>query len=106
MRAEARRVANVTLYPQLAALTVDDVLISIGSKEFALARALFENPGAVVTHKCCFAALGGAPDSKSASLISVHIHNMRRKLRAAGAKAELATVYGRGYVVRELCPQQ
>ena len=39
---EARRVANVTIYPYLAAVTVDGNPIAVSPKEFALVRTLFE----------------------------------------------------------------
>ncbi len=99
---EARRVANVTLYPHLAAVTVDGNPMAVSPKEFALVRTLFEVPGVVVTHERCFAALGATAGSNSARLLRVYIFAVRRKLRAAGATTVLASVRGRGYVVREL----
>ena len=98
---EAYRVGNVTLYPQLAAVTVDGVPLSVSPKEFALARTLFERPGAIVPRERCYAALGGAAGLRSERLLSVYICVVRQKFRAAGARAELATVRGRGYLVRE-----
>jgi DNA-binding response OmpR family regulator len=99
---EARRLANVTLYPHLAAVTVNGVPIAVSPKEFSLARTLFEQPGEVVTHERCYAALGGAAGSKSARLLRVYVFAVRQKLRAAGAMAVLASVRGCGYVLREL----
>jgi len=99
---EARRVANVTIYPHLAAVTVDGFPIAVSPKEFALVRTLFELPGVVATHEQCFAALGTTAGSNSARLLRVYIFAVRRKLRAAGATTVLASVRGRGYVVREL----
>jgi DNA-binding response OmpR family regulator len=99
---EARRVGNVTLYPNLAAVTVSDVSVALSPKEFALVRTLFERHGVVVSHDHCFAALGGAPGLKTARLLRVYIFALRRKLRAAGAMVVLAAVRGRGYVLREV----
>ena len=99
---EARRVANVTIYPYLAAVTVDGNPIAVSPKEFALVRTLFEEPGVVVTHERCFAALGATAGANSARLLRVYVFAVRRKLRAAGAATALASVRGRGYVVREL----
>ena len=99
---EARSVANVTIYPHLAAVTVNNFPIAVSPKEFALFRTLFEAPSVVVTHEQCFAALGAAAGSNSARLLRVYIFAVRRKLRAAGATTVLASVRGRGYVVREL----
>jgi DNA-binding response OmpR family regulator len=99
---EARCVANVTLYPHLAVVTVNDIPIAMSPKEFAIARTLFEQPGELVTHERCFAALGGAAGLKSARLLRVYVFALRQKLRAAGAMTVIVTVRGRGYVVREL----
>src|ERR1700720_3484437 len=97
---EARRVSNVTIYPHLAAVTVDSFPIAVSPKEFALVRTLFEVPGVVVTHERCFAALGATAGSNSARLLRVYVFAVRRKLRAAGATTVIASVRGRGYVVR------
>jgi DNA-binding response OmpR family regulator len=99
---EARRVANVTIYPHLAAVTVDGIPIAVSPKEFALVRTLFEQSGAVVTHERCFEALGTTAGSNSARLLRVYVFAVRRKLRAAGATTVIASLRGRGYVVREL----
>ena len=56
---ETRRVANVTLYPQLAAVTVDGAPLQFSPKEFALLKTLFEEPAAVVSRERCRTALGG-----------------------------------------------
>jgi DNA-binding response OmpR family regulator len=103
---EARRLANVTLYPHLAALTVNDMPIAVSPKEFAIVRTLFEQPGEVVTHERCYAALGGAAGPKAARLLRVYIFAVREKLREAGAMTVVATVRGRGYVVREVTALQ
>ncbi len=96
---ESRTVENVTLYPDLASLTVDGRPIAISSTEFALARALFEEPGAIVTRERFYAVLRGNGGREAANLLNVFIHSVRRKLRNAGARAQLATVRGRGYVL-------
>jgi len=98
---ETRRFANVTLYPRLAAVTVDGTPLPFSPKEFALARTLFEEPGAVVSRERCREALGGMTGWKSERLLSVFIYAVRLKLRAAGAQLEVATVRGRGYVLRD-----
>src|SRR5579863_5059500 len=95
---ESRTVANVTLYPELASLTVDGRPISVSSTEFALARALFEEPGAIVSRERFYSVLGNGGGER-ANLLNVFIHSVRRKLRKAGSRAHLATVRGRGYVV-------
>jgi DNA-binding response OmpR family regulator len=56
---ETRRLANVTLYPQLAAVTVDGAPLPFSPKEFALLKTLFEEPAAVVSRERCRTALGG-----------------------------------------------
>jgi DNA-binding response OmpR family regulator len=97
---EMRRVANVTLYPQLAAVTVSGTPLPFSPKEFALLKTLFEEPSTVVSRERCRTALGGITGWKSERLLSVFIYALRMKLRAAGAGVEVATVRGRGYVLR------
>ena len=97
---ETRRLANVALYPQLAAVTVDGMPLAFSPKEFALLRTLFEQPAAVVSRERCRMALGGIAGWKSERLLSVFIYALRMKLRAAGAMIEVATLRGRGYVLR------
>lgn len=101
---ESRTVANVTLYPDLASLTVDGRPVSVSSTEFALARALFEEPGEVVPRERFYSVLRGNGGSEASNLLNVFIHSVRNKLRKAGARANLATVRGRGYVVTAPVP--
>ncbi|WP_375249520.1 winged helix-turn-helix domain-containing protein [Sphingomonas sp.] len=56
--------------------------------------ALLRAGGRTVTPE---ALLSRARDGESANLISVHVHRIRRVLRAAGAPCPIQTVRGLGY---------
>jgi two-component system response regulator QseB len=74
---------------------VNDELINISRREFALLQKLLENPGRVLSREHLTSTLYGWGDDVDSNALEVHIHNLRKKF---GTKL-IRTIRGVGYMV-------
>ena len=91
------RAAAIALDPKRHTVSVRGKTIRLTSREFALVETLVEAKGAVVSREHLLErAWVSEPAAEIESrTVNVHIHRLRRKLRAAGV--EILTVKGVGY---------
>src|SRR5689334_2740282 len=75
--------------------------VPLTAKEFATLELLALRKGAVVTKEAFLNHLYGGMDEPEPKIIDVFICKLRKKLAQAGADNLIATVWGRGYVLRE-----
>ncbi len=81
-------------------LTVGEQTVHLTRTEFAILKFLMENPSQVLTKSQLLERLcEETPDCVESSL-KVHISNLRRKLRAAGAGDCIEAVWGIGFKLR------
>lgn len=71
-------------------------------KELALLELLTLRRGTVVTKDAMLSHLYGGMDEPEIKIIDVFICKMRRKLAEAGAADLISTVWGRGYMMRDM----
>ena len=70
--------------------------------EFAILKLLMQNPRQVVTKSLLLEKIGeDTPDCVESSL-KVHVSNLRRKLREAGAGDIIESVWGIGFKLRDI----
>ena len=74
---------------------VDDTLLELTAKEFALLVLLARNQGRVVTHKAILTALWGP--GQGVDTLRTHVNQLRRKLEAIGGAPKLVTEVRVGY---------
>ena len=90
----------ITLTPALHAAAVSGCPLHLTPTEFAILKLLMENPSQILTKSLLLERLGEeTPDCVESSL-KVHISNLRRKLRSAGAGDCIESVWGIGFKLR------
>jgi two-component system response regulator QseB len=87
---------NITLDPAAHSVFVNEVLINVPRREFALLQKLLENNGQVLSREQLMQSIYGWEDVDSNAL-EVHIHNLRKKLNAHFIR----TIRGVGYMAEK-----
>jgi two-component system cell cycle response regulator CtrA len=81
---------------------VDNKVVHLTSKEYAILELLAMRKGAVITKEMFLNHLYGGMDEPELKIIDVFVCKLRRKLyEASGGKNYIETVWGRGYMLRE-----
>lgn len=88
---------NIKLDPASHSVTVDNHLINIPRREFALLLKLLENNGQVVTREQLMQSIYSWDDDVDSNTLEVHIHNLRKKLNATFIR----TIRGIGYMAEK-----
>ena len=107
MRALQRRTAarakptltyqNITIDPASHVIYIDEELVNISRREFALLQKLLENAGRVLSREQLTQTLYGWGDDIDSNALEVHIHNLRKKF---GGDL-IRTIRGVGYMIDE-----
>lgn len=82
-------------------LTVDGNPVVLPRRESAILEHLMRRVGRVVPKSLLEDKLYGMDEELESNAIPVHVHYLRRKLIDAGATAEIHTIRGVGYLLRE-----
>lgn len=88
---------NVTLDPAAHSVYVDDVMINVPRREFALLQKLLENCGQVLSREQLMQSMYGWDEDVDSNALEVHIHNLRKKLNANFIR----TIRGVGYMAEK-----
>jgi DNA-binding response OmpR family regulator len=80
---------------------VGETYVRLQRRESAILEHLMRRLGRVVSKTVLEDKLYGLDDELESNAIPVHIHHLRRKLLDAGAKVEIHTVRGIGYLLVE-----
>lgn len=95
------RTGRLTLDPAAHTVEADGVPVRLTRTEFGILKLLMENPGQVMTKSRLLDQLSTeTPDCVESSL-KVHVSNLRRKLREAGAGDVIESVWGIGFKLAE-----
>ncbi|EHH69077.1 response regulator transcription factor [Gluconobacter morbifer] len=82
-------------------VTVDGKPLHLTGKEYAILELLVIRKGSVLTKDAFLNHLYGGIDEPEMKIIDVFICKLRRKLQQVGAGNLIATVWGRGYILRD-----
>ncbi len=93
--------ANLTFDSLGRDVRVDGVPLHLHRREIAILEHLMRRLGRVVPKAVLEDKLYGIDDELESNAIPVHVHHLRRKLVEAGARAEIHTVRGIGYLLME-----
>jgi DNA-binding response OmpR family regulator len=75
--------------------------IRLTRTEYAILKLLMQKPGQVVAKLTILESISeDTPDCTEDSL-KIHIHNLRRKLKAAAGKEYISAVWGIGFMLTE-----
>lgn len=95
------RYRGIVLAPETREVTVDGGAVRLTPTEFSILKLLMENPKQVTTKSQLLEQLSAeTPDCVESSL-KVHVSNLRRKLREAGAGEVIEAVWGIGFKLAE-----
>jgi len=95
------RLGTVVLNLDTRDVTSDGRPVHLTGKEYAILELLVLRKGMVLTKEAFLNHLYGGMDEPEVKIIDVFICKLRKKLAAAGAGDLIATVWGRGYMIRE-----
>jgi len=93
--ASVRRLGGLVIDTDLRIVSLDEEVVHLTQKEFALLASMARRPNSLVTRAAIMDAVWPAGDGTSASL-RVHLANLRRKL-GSDAGVEIRTEPGIGY---------
>lgn len=88
---------NITLDPAAHSVLVDDVVVNVPRREFALLQKLLENSGQVLSREQLMQSIYGWEEDVDSNALEVHIHNLRKKLNANFIR----TIRGVGYMAEK-----
>ena len=95
------RVGKLVLNLDSRNATVDDQRIHLTSKEYSILELLVLRRGFVLTKEAFLNHLYGGIDEPEIKIIDVFICKLRKKMAQAGVGNMIATVWGRGYMLRD-----
>lgn len=100
---EARlHVDDIVLDMAAHSVVVNDRAVKVTRTEYAILRLLMRNPDQVIPKSMILEKISGdTPDCVESSL-KVHISNLRKKLREAGGKDYIESVWGIGFKMKTL----
>lgn len=88
---------NITLDPAAHSVMVDEVLVNVPRREFALLQKLLEHSGQVLSRDQLIQSIYGWDEDVDSNTLEVHIHNLRKKLNANFIR----TIRGVGYMAEK-----
>lgn len=93
------KLQNVCLYPDKRTVYVDEKELQLNRKEFDLLYYFVTNPNRLMNKTSLAESVWGdnIDSVDSLDFIYSQVKNLRRKMKAAGAKPEVKAVYGFGY---------
>ena len=93
------RLANIRIVPDTFQVFVDDKEIELNRKEYDILLYFANRPGRLVNKNTLAESVWGdhIDQVDNSDFIYAQINNLRKKLKDAGALAELKAVYGFGY---------
>ena len=94
--------ADMTMDTESHLLTVNGKNVRLTRTEYAILKILMQKQGQVAAKLTILERISSdTPDCTEDSL-KIHIHNLRRKLKAAGGKEYITAVWGIGFMLADL----
>ena len=88
---------NISLDPAAHSVMVDEIVMNVPRREFALLQKLLENNGHVLSREQLMQSIYGWDEDVDSNALEVHIHNLRKKLNANFIR----TIRGVGYMAEK-----
>lgn len=95
------RFSNLTFDTQTRQVFIDELPQVLSAREVAVLELLMQRKGHVVSKKMVEDHIFGLSGEISSNAVEVYIHRLRKQLTDLGAKAQIHTVRGIGYVLIE-----
>jgi len=88
---------NIELDPAAHSVKLDNEIINVSRREFALLQKLLENAGRVLSREHLAQSLYGWGEDVDSNALEVHIHNLRKKF----GQNFIRTIRGIGYMINK-----
>ena len=95
------RVGNITFDTEARQVFVGDTPQFFSAREVAVLEILMRRAGRVVSKKLVEDQLFGLSIDVGSNAVEVYVHRLRRQLADSGAKAQIHTIRGVGYLIAE-----
>lgn len=99
------RIGELQLNLDSREVTVNQTPVHLTGKEYSILELLVLRKGMVLTKEAFLNHLYGGMDEPEMKIIDVFICKLRKKLAQAGAGNLIGTIWGRGYMMRDVAPQ-
>lgn len=95
------RFEDITLHTDTHKVEIEGSEVKLTRTEYAILKLLMHNPGQVVAKLTILERISeDTPDCTEDSL-KIHVHNLRRKLKAVSGKEYISAVWGIGFMLAE-----
>jgi two-component system, OmpR family, response regulator MprA len=92
---------DLRLDPARHGVSVDSTFVELTRTEYQLLELMMLNPRRVLPHSLIYDRVWGYDFGPTSNALRVYVGYLRRKLEQAGASAQIHTVRGVGYALRE-----
>ena len=100
------RTGDLAVHLNTRVVSVNDQPVHLTGKEYGILELLSLRKGTMVTKEMFLDHLYGGVDEPELKIIDVFVCKLRKKLaQATGGKHYIETLWGRGYVLRDLAPR-
>jgi two-component system response regulator TctD len=93
-------VANLSLDTEARQVCVDAATVPLSQREIAVLEMLMRRTGRVVSKKNIESQLYGLYKDIGSNTIEVYMHRIRKQLIETGARVEIHTIRGVGYLIK------
>jgi DNA-binding response OmpR family regulator len=98
---KAIMLGNLSVDLESRQVTVAGALLAIRMREAAILELLVRQQGSVVTRRSIEAELFGLAEESDSNAIDVYVHRLRRHLADSGARVQIHTIRGVGFMISE-----
>ena len=98
------RVGNVAFDTEARQVFLDDKPQVFQAREIAVLEILMRRSGRVVPKQLVEDQLFGLSANVGSNAIEVYVHRLRKQLAESGAKVQIHTIRGVGYLIKEANP--
>ena len=100
------RTGDLSVHLNTRVVSVNDQPVHLTGKKYGILELLSLRKGRTVTKEMFLDHLYGGVDEPELKIIDVFVCKLRKKLaQATGGKHYIETLWGRGYVLRDLAPR-
>ncbi|HYZ22462.1 MAG TPA: response regulator transcription factor [Rhodopila sp.] len=96
------RLGRLELHLDRREVLVDGRDVHLTGKEYAILELLVLRKGMVLTKEAFLNHLYGGMDEPEVKIIDVFVCKLRKKLAKAGLDGAIGTIWGRGYMIRDI----
>ena len=91
---------DLTLDTNTRCVTATDTEVRLTPTEYAILKTLMENPTQVITKSILLDRLSEQTPDGTENSLKMHISNLRKKLRTAGGRDYIESVWGIGFTLK------